>query len=132
MDKRADLVKYIFSKYLETTKDFLSENAVVGSLILAILCACAGFSLTAEASGENIKWEKVVSVVYVKEGDTVWSIALDYYSDQYEDIGELVTEIKYCNGVSDNIRIGQRLFVPHYRRIQEAEQDSIQIGGGKK
>jgi len=66
-----------------------------------------------EAS-ETLVREKVVISVEVEEGDTLWGIASDYYTDEYEDLNELIDAIKKCNGISDTLRIGDKILVPCY------------------
>lgn len=90
---------------------------VVVTIILAFFIACMGSSLKARAVTESHRSKKVVSVVCVKEGDTLWSIAADFYTEDYRDINELVKEIAKCNGISEHIRIGQNLYIPHYKQI---------------
>lgn len=97
-----------------THKTFLLGYAILGTLLLAMFIACMSLSLKAKASVSNGPSEKIVSVVCVKEGDTIWSIAEAFYTDEYTNINELVDEIKECNDISEHICIGQNLLVPHY------------------
>ncbi len=69
-----------------------------------------------EAS-ENIEREKIVISVEVEEGDTLWGIASEYYTDEYEDLNELINAIKKCNGISDTLKIGDKILVPYYRVV---------------
>lgn len=91
--------------------------AVVLTVLLAFFIACMGSSLKARAVTEPSGSKKVVSVICVKEGDTLWSIASDFYTEDYRDIKELIKEIEKCNGISKDIRIGQKLYVPHYEQL---------------
>ena len=51
--------------------------------------------------------------IYVKSGDTVWSIATKYVSDR-DDIRDLTQAIKQLNGLNSNTQIfpGQMLKIP--------------------
>lgn len=69
-----------------------------------------------EAS-QNVQREKVVISVLIEEGDTLWSIASEYYTDDYVDMNEFIHDIKACNGISDQIKIGQKILIPCYRII---------------
>lgn len=93
----------------------LSCYAVAAAVILAALIACMGSLLKAKAVTAVSASDRVISVICVKEGDTLWSIAADFYTEEYEDISAFIREIERCNGISDHIRIGQNLYVPHYR-----------------
>ena len=68
-------------------------------------------------ASEQIQREKIIISVPIKEGDTLWSIASEYYTDDYTDINELINEIKNCNGISDKIKIGETILVPCYRIV---------------
>ena len=92
-------------------------------IVYAMLLVMAAFMVNlfgsanqVEAS-ENIKREKVVISIEVKEGDTLWGIASDYYTDDYEDVNELIDAIKKCNDISDHLKIGQKILVPYYRVV---------------
>lgn len=93
---------------------FVMVTAVVAAMILSVLLAAFSTSLKAKADTDSSRGEKTVSVICVKEGDTLWSIASDFYTEDYKDMYELIDEIKSCNGSSDSVFIGQRLFIPHY------------------
>lgn len=101
MNRKMDRKKVVFWCYLGA-----------GTLILAVFFACIGFSMKVKAGPEK---EKILSVVSVKEGDTIWDIAADFYTEEYKDLNAFVKTIKKCNGVSDHIRIGQNLIIPHYK-----------------
>ena len=68
-------------------------------------------------ASENIVREKIVISVEIKEGDTLWAIASEYYTDDYKDINELIDAIKKCNGISDQLKIGDKILVPYYEVI---------------
>lgn len=92
-------------------------------IVYAMLLVMAAFMVNlfgsanqVEAS-ENIEREKVVISIEVKEGDTLWGIASDYYTDDYEDVNELIDAIKKCNDISDHLKIGQKILVPYYRVV---------------
>ena len=69
-----------------------------------------------EASEHMIR-EKIVISVDIKEGDTLWGIASEYYTDEYDDLNEMIDAIKKCNGISDQLKIGDKLLVPCYKVI---------------
>ena len=101
------------NKRLNSSKFWSFSSAIVVTVFLAILLACLSTKIKVNAAREQR--EKQISVICVKEGDTVWSIASEFYTDEYTDLNELVTEIMCCNGISEQIRIGQNIVVPHYQ-----------------
>lgn len=67
---------------------------------------------TAKREGINIKR---VTNVEIQKGDTLWSIASEYMSDEYKDLYEYIDEIMLSNGlVSDTIHAGNYIIVPYY------------------
>lgn len=92
-------------------------------VVYAVMVVMAAFivnlfvSTNQVEASENIEREKVVISVEVEEGDTLWGIASEYYTDEYEDLNELIDAIKKCNGISDELKIGQKVLVPYYRVV---------------
>ena len=59
--------------------------------------------------------EKMVTAVCVKKDSTLWDIATEYYTSEYEDVNELIEEIKESNGMQkDTIHEGAYIIVPYY------------------
>ncbi|MCI8484887.1 MAG: LysM peptidoglycan-binding domain-containing protein [Lachnospiraceae bacterium] len=53
--------------------------------------------------------------VEIESGDSLWSIASEYMTDDYESIEAYVEEIKTINGLGDDrIHAGKFLLVPYY------------------
>lgn len=88
----------------------------VGVAILIMLVVFSvGFitkTVTAQRYADRIK---LVTSIEVKRGDTLWSIASKYMSDEYNDMNEYIEEIKSSNGMaSDDIHTGNFIIVPYY------------------
>ncbi|ROR29258.1 LysM domain-containing protein [Mobilisporobacter senegalensis] len=65
-------------------------------------------------AGDNNRTKTVTSVL-IKKGDSLWSIAGQYMTEEYSDRNEYIQEIKECNGLtSDTIHEDQYLIIPHY------------------
>lgn len=87
---------------------------VIGIVCLFILIAAGLISTTVTAQREIARYKRVTSVE-VKKGDSLWSIASNYMTDEYRDINEYIKEIKSSNGlVSDTIHAGNYIIVPYY------------------
>lgn len=66
------------------------------------------------AEGEVYRSKQVTSV-QIQKGDTLWGIASEYMSDEYNDINEYICEIKLSNRLSsDTIHAGNYIIVPYY------------------
>ncbi len=103
-----------------TMKDRMILNRIrmwmIGGLllILLILLSMLFFTKTVTAKGSHERI-KLVTSVEVKKGDTLWSIADSFMSDEYDDIGEYVEELKDSNGLTtDTIHAGNFIIVPYY------------------
>lgn len=96
----------------------LSGSAMV---CLFIIVAAGLISTTVTAQKEKERYKRVTSVE-VKKGDTLWSIASDYITEEYRDINEYIKEIKASNGlVSDTIHTGSYLIVPYYADVDYSD-----------
>ena len=59
--------------------------------------------------------EKLVTSVMIEKGDSLWSIASEYITEEYADMNKYIYEIKKSNGLtSDAIHEGCYIIVPYY------------------
>ena len=80
-------------------------------LAVALVIVSTLLSFSALSSGDKKSYDEY-EVVYVRPGDTLWSIAEDFY-DESIDIREAVYAIKECSEIeSGALSIGQKLLVP--------------------
>jgi len=88
---------------------------VIGVLFLSVILFCVVGKVKAdslESAGRTFH----CASVYIDNNDTLWSIAQEYYTSEYDDIESYIDEIKKSNGLcTDNITAGKYLLVPHYR-----------------
>ena len=89
---------------------------IVGvAILLLLLIFSIGFitkTVTAFREGERVK---LVTSIEVKNGDTLWGIAAEFMSDEYDDLNQYIEEIKDSNGMaSDDIHTGNYIIVPYY------------------
>ena len=69
---------------------------------------------TASAGNTNIGKYTITSV-QIEEGDSLWSIAQEHYSEEFSSISSLIVEIKRMNNLSsDTVYAGNYLLVPQY------------------
>ena len=53
--------------------------------------------------------------IEVQEGDTLWSIAEEYMTEEYSSVSDYIDDVKEINGFSqDTIYAGYYLVVPFY------------------
>ena len=83
------------------------------SLILGVLLL-SGFNDTGKVNASTSN-QKYFICVEIGEGDTLWSIADIYFSEEYSTVDEYIEEIKELNGLSsDKIYCGATLVVPYF------------------
>ena len=79
--------------------------------VLLIFMAC-GISQKASASTRNVKQFKCISI---ERDDTLWSIAEEYMTEEYEDIDTYIKEVKDINGLTDDtLYNGATILIPYY------------------
>ena len=82
----------------------------IGSIIFGSIFSSA--QAGAEESGVEYKYYK--SIV-IRDGDTLWNIAKEYQTDEYENTQEYIDELMELNNLSsDAIHEGQHLMVVYY------------------
>ncbi len=91
----------------------------VKAIIAAFIAACVAaaifiFANKAEAK-EEFPMYKYYTVIEVKPGDTLTSIAKEHLTG-YSSVSEYVEEVRFANQLAsaDCIRSGQKLFIPYY------------------
>ena len=77
----------------------------------------------ASSNIEQVETQKVYKSVEIQTGDSLWSIASDYYNDDYtqihyDDINDYIKELKSMNSLSgDVIHSGANITVAYYMPI---------------
>lgn len=89
---------------------------IVGIVVLFVLIIFSAYFFSKTVTAQrNTERTKLVTSVEIKKGDTLWSIATEYMSDEYDNQLEYIDEIKECNGlVSDTIHTGNYIIVPYF------------------
>lgn len=93
----------------------------VAALLCIIFSVVLSNSWNVEASNE-IEREKQYITVEIEDGDTVWSVAEEYKTDDYNSTKDLVEEILEMNGLHENtvLKPGNKILVPNYVEVQLA------------
>ncbi|MBP5410538.1 MAG: LysM peptidoglycan-binding domain-containing protein [Lachnospiraceae bacterium] len=82
--------------------------------VIAIALIVVFSSHLGNAKGSSQRTKKLTSV-YVESGDSLWSIAEEFYTSECGDMKDYIKEIKLTNGLDSNtIRYGYTLLVPYY------------------
>ena len=67
------------------------------------------------SAGNTTGGTYTITSVKIEEGDSLWSIANEYYTDEFSSISAYISEIKRMNGLSsDMLYIDSYILVPQY------------------
>lgn len=94
------------------------------SFALIVICSCifgSSFSSAHESQSSEPVRNKCYKSIQVQAGDSLWSIARDNMTDEYDSIDEYMDEIAVINHIStidmDSIQEGTYLTVAYYSEI---------------
>ena len=91
------------------------SQLLIISLSICIVLLSFGIISTKVIAQKVSSQEKMITSVRIEKGDTLWSIATEYITDEYKDINSYISEIKKTNRLSsDIIHEGRYILVPYY------------------
>ncbi len=97
---------------------FIARNRIMlltGFILVSSIILSLGIISTRVVAERAVTREKLVTSVKIEKGDSLWSIASQYFTDEYDDINSYIAEIMYSNGLtSDVIHEGSYIIVPYY------------------
>lgn len=112
MNRTANIMMEGQMYYQTNKKRIWTLGAIILLLVIIFSVSFVTKTVTAQRSSSRTK---LVTSIEVKHGDTLWSIASDFMSEEYEDLNEFIDEIKDSNGIStDEIHAGNYIIVPYY------------------
>lgn len=88
-----------------------------GAMIIVFLIITISLLINKTVSSASVHQlaEKCYRSVEIENGDSLWSIARQYYTSDWKDLESYIEEIKQFNGISnDTIQAGGYLAVPYY------------------
>lgn len=94
----------------------ISTVAIATSLLVIVCCGLFGSFLSSAHSNReekpvNFKYYKSVTI---EQGDTLWAIAEEYITDDYDSIEEYISAIKKLNNLHGNtIKAGDKIMVAY-------------------
>lgn len=102
---------------MENSKKFLENKRIRAAAFFLAAVLMTGGSISGFASlrNEEEKIYKYYTSISIKKGDTLWSIASEYMTAEYDSIEEYIIEVKKLNHISGNkIYTGKYLTIPYY------------------
>lgn len=89
----------------------------IGALILSIVIVFSISGLVTNARSTNDHPEYKYFMSYeLEQGDSLWTIASEYYDEHYESLEDYMDEICIINSISTdtNLIAGSHLIIPYY------------------
>ena len=86
-------------------------------VLLTVIVITAGIVLASafQAKGNSNSRYKYYKSVEINPGDTLWSIAGNYITDEYSSMDAYINEVKYINSMGDTvITAGSSIIIPYY------------------
>ncbi len=67
------------------------------------------------SAGNETGGTYTITSVQIKEGDSLWSLASEYYTEEFTSVATYITEIKRMNGLSsDTLYVDSYILIPQY------------------
>lgn len=84
-------------------------------LAIAVVVTYGSFISVAKNKSDNTPIYKYYTSIQIQSGDTLWDLANDYITTEYQSINDYINEVKNLNSLeTDDIHEGQYLTVPYY------------------
>ena len=115
---------------MRTIRESREREAVNGekkvlciALCIAVIIVIGSFllgSVRAQAASAEVT-QKYYTSIQINSGDTLWSIAEDYITEDYRDMNEYIDEVCSINKICrDEIHAGAYITVPYYSSMADA------------
>ncbi len=105
--------KYTFYDYLCETFHLSGKLIALGLCSVALMVSILFF--TTSVQGSSTPTYKYYTSLKVETGDTIWDLADEHISKEYDSIQEYIKEVEVINNIdADNITEGQILVFPYY------------------
>lgn len=115
---RLDFSYFIKSFFIIISRVVRRNSVAFGVCIIlfSTLFLSIGLITTKAAVKDNEPKVKQIISLKIQECDTLWGIASEYITSEYDNMNEFIEEIKTTNGLSsDTIHEGAYLIVPYYQ-----------------
>lgn len=99
--------------------NFISRRKIqiiAAIIITAVMYVAVSHTGASEADATHASTKYFTSIT-VESGDTLWSIAEEYMTEEYSSVDEYIDEVVYTNNLNNesDIKAGTNLLVPYYK-----------------
>ncbi len=93
---------------------FMAVSSLMIVFITGILCGTLFTRATGDRADNPVQYKYYTSI-QIEKNDSLWDIAAEYITAEYETVHDYIDEVKQLNSLeTDNIREGQYLTIPYY------------------
>lgn len=97
------------------TKHLNRKLVVFFMLLVIFMCIITILPSMIAYADQTQSKVKVYKSIEIKNGDSLWTIANEHYSEEWKDIPQYINQIKRCNSLyKDDITAGCYLVIPYY------------------
>lgn len=106
-----------FEMFRQLLHKKLSKRQIALSLLflffsILFINSTSGFAKSGQSGEKRYKYYTSISV---EKGNTLWNIASEYITEEYDSIEEYILEVKQLNHLTgDGIYAGEFLVIPYY------------------
>ncbi len=94
---------------------------IIGIFIVSIMILSLSIISTKVTAEKFVTREKSVTSIKIEKGYSLWSIASQYITEEYDDMNTYIEEIMNSNGLtSEVIHEGNYIIVPYYTVIDKS------------
>ncbi len=94
----------------------------IGKMVVLVLFMVALFLIVlfvlperTAAAGNTTGGTYTITSVQITEGDSLWSLASEYYTEEFSSVSDYIAEIKRMNGLSsDVLYAGNYILIPYF------------------
>lgn len=84
----------------------------MASFVIILLCCTLFGAFLALAKGDGQNADKYYKSIQIQSGDTLWNIAEEHKTAEYDSVSEYISDLKQINNLSsDQIQSGQHLII---------------------
>ena len=93
----------------------MKRKLIFGLSLILIICIIFGVNNKKQNPEAATSNQKYYACITIDEDETLWTIAEEHYSEEYNSYQEYIDEVKFINNLTDDtIYRGAKLVSPYY------------------